>query len=790
VIKPKSSFVVGGKVVGAHIVSPNLGCPEIVSLASINEHGIRVILAAPATEDFDAEAYTLSASLSSAASRQKPEKHETDQQKLEDGSFALQLSGAQKLEAEALPGHFGDLSETRLLISTTLRAELFPEHSFWAVYAKPATHLDEKYFRKVKGASRSTLYDLSLSVENNVMGRVKHALCLRPAEAEVRFVHLTDLHVAARNDLWEAEVPAVIVGSPVTPGRQDFKNFNNRVRKFIEWANREADEGRLDFVLGLGDLVDFGRTGLFDRTPDDSNWSTVIAILTGSPAELSRGNHGLRVPIFTSTGNHDFRTYPYSPRFKIDIFGITKECASELDFWYRNTAEDIGRKLEEVEQNLIRKGSPLLARSWWGAITGMGFRGVLVGSNRLFQRMSAVLVKKGRQLWWTLAALVFGISSAPKLNEILRTGPWPLLDRVWSAVRHPSFAGLMGHPGLIATGGAVLLALILTLLAPTLLYTLLRSVIEDLIAIEAGVGTVREYFLRVNPYFNYAFQVGNSHFIVLDTGPDCLTAQSFWDEGGKKVRRITIKDNIIGGSPDSMGFYPSNEYYPYSQISWIENVLRCIEKQPARKEAESERRRIFVGLHAPPANLSDKDRKRADDRFQLNRGQGEDEVLMKEGRGLECYDIRYGGVNHYLSQFFYLCLGYRESQLNKKTGPGVDVVFAGHAHWNLEFELRKPRETSAEWSPELWYGNFSKKVEAPCEDENPRRGPLLLQTAAAGPASDTAQDPPYFRYVTVNTEGEICHLRPCILRESKSGAAEAVAIDAAPARYKSDGGRS
>ena len=770
------SLVLSSHVACAKILSPNLGCPELVSLAGINERGIRVIIAAPPSEDFNAAAYTLSACPS----------FDGENQKFKHQEFALWLTGAQKLEAEALPGHFEDVSETRLLISTTLRTGLFPGFAFWSVCARPKTTLGEEHFRKVKGSPRSTLYDLSLSMGSNVVGRVKHALCLRPEQSGVRFVHLTDLHVAARNDLWEAEVPAVIVGSPVTPGKQDFKNFNNRVRKFIQWANREADEGRLDFVLVLGDLVDFGRTGLFNRTPDDSNWSTVIAILTGSPAEKNRGNEGLRVPIFTTTGNHDWRTYPYSPKFKLAIFGITKACAKELDFWYRNTATEIGQKLDEVEQNLIQKGSPLLARSWWGAITSMGVRGFTVGTTRLLQRGQAVLAKSGGQLLWALAAVIFGISSLSDLKEIADKGPGPVFDSVWSSLRHFSLSELTQHPGLMLTLAIVLLALLFTVFAPSLLYTWLRGMLESLIAITAEVGTVHEYFLRVNPYFNYAFRVGNCHFIVLDTGPDCLTAQSFWDEGGKKVRNISINDNMIGGAPDSMGFYPSNEYYPYSQISWLENVLTCIGKWEKRKQDGSERPRIFVGLHAPPANLSEKDRKRADDQLVLNRSHDKDTVLMKEGRGLECYDIRYGGVNHYLSQFFYLCLGYRESETNKRTGPKVDVVFAGHAHWNLEFELRKPHEANAEWSPELWYGNFSKKVETTCEDENARWGPLLLQTAAGGPASDTSPDPPSFRYVTVNSQGEICHLRPCILRKSQSGDTEAVAIDAAPARYKSD----
>ena len=54
------------------------------------------------------------------------------------------------------------------------------------------------------------------------------------------------------------------------------------------------------------------------------------------------------------------------------------------------------------------------------------------------------------------------------------------------------------------------------------------------------------------PYFHYAFRLENCYFLVPDTGHDCLTAQSFWDDGGKKVYRIRVRDNILGGSPDTM----------------------------------------------------------------------------------------------------------------------------------------------------------------------------------------------------------------------------------------------
>jgi hypothetical protein len=730
--KPKSSL----------IVSPNLGCPEIVSVPAMSDRGFRVIIAAPVSEDFDATAHTLSASPSFGGQGQ---------------DFTLKLTGARKLEDEALPSRFENVGETRLLISTTLRTELFPKHAFWEVWAKPRPPIGEQHLRTVNRNPRPTLYDLALSVHGVVVGRVKHALCLRAGDSTVKFVHLTDLHVAARNDMWEAEVHAVIEGSPVTPDPQHFNNFNMCLRKFIQWANQQADEGQLDFVFMLGDLVDFNRTGLLDRTPDDSNWSALIEI-------LSNKEKGLRVPIFTTTGNHDWRTFPYSPVFRLDLFGITKKCAEELDFWYRNTSVEIGKKLEEVQQKLISKGSPLLARSWWGAITGMGYRGVVAGWQRLWQRTSAVIVQYGRQLMWAFLTAWFGINNISGAKDL----KWSVLEQRFSQwFHHPSWP-----PHFVLWLVVLACALLITLVAPSRLYAWLRTTLEGLIAIEAEVSTISEYFLRVNPYFNYAFQLENCYFIVLDTGPDCLTAQSFWDDGGKKVRRISIGDNILGGSPDTMGFYLANEFYPYSQISWLENVLSCIGESKQQDAAHPERRRIFVGLHAPPANLSPKKREQAKQQLKLNEVQNKPYVLMEEAPFGGCdlldgYDIRYGTVNHYLSQFFYLCLGYREGEQNKFTGPGVDAVFAGHAHWNMEFQLRRPQDAGSKWSPELLYGKFSYKVEATCQDDpDARWGPLLLQTAACGPQGGVPEEvPPNFRYVTVDGNGAVCNLRPRTLKQ-------------------------
>ncbi len=238
----------------------------------------------------------------------------------------------------------------------------------------------------------------------------------------------------------------------------------------------------------------------------------------------------------------------------------------------------------------------------------------------------------------------------------------------------PSVLHLLPDPLAVSHRWCLVCALAVSFRCSSRFKAWLRKTLEGLIAIEADVTTLSEYFLRVNPYFNYAFQLENCYFIVLDTGPDCLTAQSFWDDGGKKVRRISIDDNILGGSPDTMGFYPANEFYPYSQISWLERVLSCIGESKQQDAAHPERRRIFVGLHAPPANLSQKKRSRPSSNWSSIRHKISRMCLWKNRRSVAVtfWMVMTSGMAQStttFSQFFYLCLGYREGKQDILTGP-------------------------------------------------------------------------------------------------------------------------
>ena len=722
------------------ILSPNLGCPQLVSIEAFRSSGTEVVLAGRRGES-DWSGFQVRA---------------VPSYPLEGREFTLVLYEPGELASDDLPRSFSDVSESRYLISTTLRSSIFRgKAQFWRFRMRPQGKLDETHMRSVQGSARPTLYDLVLCKGDQTFHRVQHALCLRPSTPAVRFIHLTDLHVAERNDLLEQEVNSTLVPKL---GDAPFRvlNFNDRLREFIRYANGLADSGELDFVLALGDLIDFVNYGFGKSEPGDNNWQVLEEILTGSGEESRRRNPGLRVPVFTTTGNHDWRTYPYPPELCATIFNVGEKDLEKFDYLYSDTDETAGAKIDEVHSKLVSKGSPILVKSWWGLVLGSLLRWTQVGWDRFWTRVLALAGKDLRQL--LLATVCGSLAAAGSLIGEFKS-PWAkkILQSLFPR-------GLDLHALRVVVALAIFILLfveVLRFLIEDWARNALREKITGLIGIESDVSGLYDYFLRFNPYFNYAFRIGNCYFLILDTSHDCLTAQSFWDNGGKKLRRLKVRDNILGGSPESMAFYPPNEYYPYSQIAWLEALLDCIGRTHPQLPEDDRHCRIVVGLHAPPANLSPHDRERADD---LLRSQGSPILLQRGWPG--GFDVHYGTVNHYVSEFFYLCLGFRESALETPTGPGVDIVLSGHVHWNIDFQLRLPVGAPAArgWKPLVYYGDFSAQVEQdqgkPDCKSNRWWGPLLLQTAACGPPSELDDRNPYFRYITVEQDLGVRTLQP------------------------------
>lgn len=501
-----------------------------------------------------------------------------------------------------------------------------------------------------------------------------HAVCLTPAPSRgVRFIHLVDLHLARRNDLIESEV-AVAVG---TVGR--FNNFNDRLREFVGKANETADRGELDFVIMGGDLVDFVNQGVSDGAMEpDNNWGVFTEIVTGGDREGARGNTGLRVPVFTATGNHDWRFHPYDVADAASTFGLTDGEAGHFDFEYHDTVERLEAKRNEVFERIVREGSPISKE------------------NLLHATAKRILVYSKT---WQARVLV------PAVSTVL--GLWiPGFGDAAVVLAAPFLAGAIHH-----------------VVNRALAAWVREMVSRAIVPIEAGVLALHDYFLNINPFFNYAVSYGSNYFVMMDTGPDCFTGQYLWDGGNKKMARLSIPDNLLGGAPDSMAFYPANEYYSPGQIVWLERVLGAICSEGKGKI------RIFICLHAPPVNVKEAPAIPA----------GKDEVLLEQGR----IGVNHGTINHYVSQFLHLCRGEKEADPSY-SGPVVDLVLSGHAHRKAEFRVAPGMR--------IYYGRYSgTAIRSRFDDERP----FLVQTAACGPLSPGYLDPPYFRTVHVDQNGTI-----------------------------------
>lgn len=700
------------------ILSPNLGCPFIVSPEELGTRGVDIVMAEE--EGRSTDRFSLLAHPSYSG---------------EGREFVLELKGREELTEGALPPTFKDVNETRFLISTTLRSSIFAGKArFFRYSAKPLSHTSQELPRRAGEETRPTLYDLTLMKGEQKVATVFHALCLRPENDNLNFIHLTDLHIALRNDLYADNLHENITLQAFQDAKEiRFNNFNENLRRFIRYANRLRDEGKLDFVMITGDLVDFMRHGFSERKDyGQNNYRVFRDLILGAGKEKDRENPGLKVPIFTSTGNHDWRFFPYDPAVNFSVFGVSKEVAKQFDLFWADEQEEISRKIDEVYKKFLEGELAIHGSAQFNLLKTpvSGFmqwvqKKVTVSTETIEKNLQRANWQKQLSNFLGPAVVASGIGKLLGLEDPVRAGL--IVSFMISAVINVGIG--------MARRGA-------------------RLACENLLSIEAGWQALRDYFLTINPYFNYGFRLGDHYFLILDTGHDCMRAQYLWDEGDKKMGPLSIRDNTIGQSPDSMAFYDINEYYPYSQIGWIHRMIELINEEKKKVDRPI---RVFIGLHAPPANLSrEKVQKAEQEIMDKRRG-----LLLAEGR----YDIRYGTINHYLSHFFHLCLGRIEEEPGPKPYSRVDMVLAGHAHWKLEFRLAWNEEKKG---PLVYFGDFTGKDKKDNKDhfqeDFDKLRPFLLQTPGCGPREDYSPDPPYFRLIRIDEQGKVLSAEVLALR--------------------------
>jgi len=168
-----------------------------------------------------------------------------------------------------------------------------------------------------------TLYDLQLKLPNGTTCMISpHCLYAKRDWDNFGLLHITDLHISQRNDQFRRKLQE----HGLEDAAQNYANFQDNLRDFIRYANRLHAQGLADLVMATGDLVDYVAEAN-DGLPGE-NFARLRRILLG--AGLNHGDapgEALRIPIYMTFGNHDYRVNPYDLRADIDLPSDSKDTA-------------------------------------------------------------------------------------------------------------------------------------------------------------------------------------------------------------------------------------------------------------------------------------------------------------------------------------------------------------------------------------------------------------------------------------------------------------------------------
>jgi predicted MPP superfamily phosphohydrolase len=694
------------------IISPNLGCPKIISLEGIKRgETISLIIAgqygqfsSPLGDAFQGTLYLRPSSSQDEDAKDIPLYLAHDPQEITDWNLLSDFS-----EAEG----------TQKIMNSELHYHVLGEDiRYWhvEVMLNKGGIKDYKTLLRKRGRKYlPKLYDLILKEKAGKGEKVNyHSVQITQSiKGGCNFIHLTDAHIAKRNDEILDEVLKVKCKRERKTIIASYINFNDKLREFIRIANDMADRGELDFVVITGDLVDFAFHGWEDEpNAAENNWRIFIHIITGAGKEKAKSNPGIKVAIFTSTGNHDWRLHPYDPNLLDyhEAFGLRKD---ELEHYEYKSFDS-----QEYPEDERAKRSRALTSKALEKLNIDAF------TNKAKVKLVEFLYSKAKI--WAMGAI--GALSAGGI-------------------------GLAGRTTEFITYTLMILGVdLLILFVNWGLKRKVRKLVDILVdnPLNAEAKAFHYYLAHINPYLDYAFRYGDHSFIVMDTGADVFIGQLLDGKELKHIKHMSLEDNILGGSPDSRAFDSEQTYYNWSQIVWLDKVLTTV-----NQELDGQGK-TFVFLHAPPINPA-KDCEWKD--------LWESERPAPKWIAKDKCNLTYGTINHYLSQFFYLCMGYRESELaNEEVEPSlrkIDLVFSGHAHRNIEFRLEKEWVATDKSHEIRIYSDVYSQIlnKGDPERDWKRYKPVIVQTASCGLHGKYDGNPPYYRKVTIDGTGRITGFR-------------------------------
>jgi hypothetical protein len=221
------------------------------------------------------------------------------------------------------------------------------------IYADKNTYFLVKFSFKFTHALKSVidregfvLLDLTqkFSDDNHLMKINYHAIVVTNQTWEnFTVIHATDLHIANRNDeilsvllqKYDKSIAKTLltiydfISKRENEQLEDrFINPNNNLRHFIKIMNMLKQKKALDFIILTGDIIDFcirsdGGDSVTSFDFPNTNWSVFYNIILNLPLTFRKDlnpigllpGEELLAPIFTLTGNHDYRSYHYDLRW-------------------------------------------------------------------------------------------------------------------------------------------------------------------------------------------------------------------------------------------------------------------------------------------------------------------------------------------------------------------------------------------------------------------------------------------------------------------------------------------
>jgi hypothetical protein len=159
----------------------------------------------------------------------------------------------------------------------------------------------------------STLYDLVLRIGADYTYDLSpHCLYAKDSWENFGLLHATDIHLSLRNQ----NLGAVLAKKGMGDAARQYTNFQDSFRDFIRYVNHLHSIGLADAVVATGDLIDYiVEAGDNPHTGNFARFRNMV-LGTAFDAGVAVGEE-LKVPIYCTFGNHDYRPNPYDLRIHI-----------------------------------------------------------------------------------------------------------------------------------------------------------------------------------------------------------------------------------------------------------------------------------------------------------------------------------------------------------------------------------------------------------------------------------------------------------------------------------------